>query len=247
MNARPLASVIPEERRSVFTHTVFSHRARLVRDYPEPWYSLQKNKIVNLTLAASRIDGTLVRRGETFSFWRLVGRTSASRGYLPGMTIADGHLTSAVGGGLCQLSNALYWTSLHSGATILERHRHSFDCFPDSHRTVPFGAGATVFYNYVDFRFRNDGESDILIRTFLDREYLNVRIVSDRAWAHSFRVEERDHRYFTRHGIPYRENTLSRIVIAADGTEISREAIAHNAGKLLYDPGSTLNMEDANG
>jgi len=247
MSGDPLASVVSEERRGAFTHTVFSHRARLIRDYPEPWYSLQKNKIVNLTLAASRIDGTLVGRGEIFSFWRLVGRTSSKRGYLPGMTISDGRLTSAVGGGLCQLSNALYWAALHSGATVLERHRHSFDCFPDSHRTVPFGAGATVFFNYVDFRFRNDGESDILIRTFLDGEHLHLRILADRPWSRSFRIEEQDHHYFMREGIQYRENTLARIVTSADGIEESREPIAHNIGKLLYDPEAPLHMEDTRG
>jgi len=124
---------------------VFSHRAKLVRDYPEPWYSLQKNKIVNLTLAAQKIDGAIIRCGETFSFWRAVGRTSKRKGYLEGMTIADGSLNASTGGGLCQLSNALYWMALHLGFTITERHRHSFDVFPDSYRSVPFGAGATVF------------------------------------------------------------------------------------------------------
>jgi len=238
-----LAHKLPENLRGAFTHTIFSHRARLIREYPEPWYSLQKNKIVNLTLASAKIDGTVVRQGEVFSFWHCVGRTSEKAGYLPGMTIADGKLSGSVGGGLCQLSNALYWAALHAGGTIIERHRHSFDCFPDSHRTVPFGAGATVFYNYVDFRFRNNGESGILIHTFLDDEYLHVEIRADRPWDKTYRVIEENHRYFTRQNIPYRGNSLTRIV-SLNGKETAREHIAHNEGKLLYDVSAKTTKSD---
>ena len=47
----------------------------------------------------------------------------------------------ATGGGLCQLSNLIYWMTLHTPLTITERYRHSYDVFPDSNRTQPFGSG----------------------------------------------------------------------------------------------------------
>ena len=61
-------------------------------------------------------------------------------------------MISTVGGGLCQLSNALYETALGAGFEIVERHAHS--------RVVPgsravLGRDATVFWNYVDLRFRS--------------------------------------------------------------------------------------------
>lgn len=213
-----------------FPYRVFSHKARLLRDYPEPWYSLQQNKIANLLIANETIDGVTISPGESFSFWRLVGRTSRRKGYLPGMTIVDGRLTVATGGGLCQLSNALYWVALHLGCTISERHRHSFDCFPDSHRSVPFGAGATVNYNYVDFRFRNESEETYQLKVSLDDDYLHIDVFADRMPRYRYRVIEENHRVDS--GL--RENDLVRLRLNGDSV-IAREKITHNEGRVLYD------------
>jgi len=201
-----------------------------VRDYPEPWYSLQQNKIVNLLIAVKAIDGVTISPGESFSFWRLVGRTSRRKGYLPGMTIVDGRLTVATGGGLCQLSNALYWVALHLGCTISERHRHSFDCFPDSYRSVPFGAGATVNYNYVDLRFRNVSDETYRLRISLDEKFLRIDVFANRMPRYRYQVIEENHRMDSR----LRENDLVRLRLNGDSV-IAREKIAHNEGRVLYE------------
>jgi vancomycin resistance protein VanW len=213
-----------------FPHHIFSHKARLVRNYPEPWYSLQQNKIANLLIAVETIDGVTIGPEESFSFWRLVGRTSRRKGYLPGMTIIDGRLAVATGGGLCQLSNALYWVALHLGCSISERHRHSFDCFPDSYRSVPFGAGATVNYNYVDLRFRNVSEETYQLRVSLDDKHLCIDAFADRMPRYRYRVIEENHRMDAR----LRENDLVRLRLDGDSV-IAREKVVHNEGRLLYE------------
>jgi len=218
---------------ATFSYLLFSHKARLVRDYPEPWYSLQQNKIANLLLAVRTIDGVTISPGETFSFWRLVGRASRRKGYLPGMTIVDGRLVATTGGGLCQLSNALYWVALHLGCSISERHRHSFDCFPDSYRSVPFGAGATVNYNYVDLRFRNESEETYQLKVSLDEEYLHIDAFADRRPRHRYRVVEENHRIVSERDSIRRENDLIRLRLDGDSV-IAREQIAHNEGLVLY-------------
>ena len=117
---------------------------------------LQDNKAVNLALAAPKINGILIRPGETFSFWHLVGRPSAANGYRTGMVIANAQTGEAVGGGMCQFSNLIHWMVLHAPLTITEQHHHDqFDLFPDFGRQVPFGTGTSIFYNYLDYRFRN--------------------------------------------------------------------------------------------
>lgn len=219
---------------AAFPHLVFSHRARLVRDYPEPWYSLQQNKIANLRIAAKTIDGTTIVPGESFSFWRLVGRTSRRKSYLDGMTIADGRLGVSRGGGLCQLSNALYWVALHLGCTVSERHRHSFDCFPDSYRTVPFGAGATIYYNYVDFQFRNDTEETFRLAVWLDDEYLHVEAFADREPRYRYRVIEENHHFTVVGQERWRENDLYLLRLRGDKV-VGREHLAHNRGRVLYE------------
>lgn len=115
----------------------------------ERW--LQRGKVENLRRAARLLDGRVIPAGGPFSFWRHVGRATRRRGFVPGRELREGCLVPSVGGGLCQLSNALYDTALRAGCTITERHAHS--------RVIPYSAAAqgrdaTVFWNYVDLRFR---------------------------------------------------------------------------------------------
>ena len=111
----------------------------------------QLGKVQNLRIACRALDGLSLPAGTEFSFWRQLGPPTRLRGYVPGRMLQQGCMVSAVGGGLCQLSNALYEAALQSGSEILERHAHS--------RIVPgsaaaAGRDATVAWNYVDLRFR---------------------------------------------------------------------------------------------
>jgi VanW like protein len=114
-------------------------------------FALTAGKVQNLRLAIRDIDGVELEAGETFSFWRQVGRTTRRRGFVDGRELREGCLIRNVGGGLCQLSNGLYEAAVNAGLEIVERHAHS--------RIVPgsrgaHGRDATVFWNYVDLRFR---------------------------------------------------------------------------------------------
>jgi hypothetical protein len=115
--------------------------------------ALTAGKIQNLRAALRGIDGIEVPVGQVFSFWKQVGRATRRRGFVAGRELREGCLVASVGGGLCQLSNALYEAAEQAGFSIVERHGHS--------RVVPgsrarLGRDATVFWNYVDLRFRSD-------------------------------------------------------------------------------------------
>ena len=136
----------------------FSHKTPLRRQLKNVDMWLQENKIINLKLAAPRIHGILIRPGEVFSYWRLIGKPSRIKGYTKGMVLRSGTFYPGTGGGLCQLSNMIFWMAAHSPLTIAERHRHGYDVFPDSNRTQPFGSGATCYYPHGDLMLRNDTE-----------------------------------------------------------------------------------------
>lgn len=87
--------------------------------------SLQAGKVHNLRLAVRRLDGVEVEAGAVFSFWAHVGRASRRRGYVRGREVREGCLIPNVGGGLCQLSNALYDAALRADFEIVERHAHT--------------------------------------------------------------------------------------------------------------------------
>ncbi len=115
-------------------------------------HSHQRGKVQNLTVAAAALDGRVLKAGQTFSFWRQIGRASTAKGYAAGRMLQSGRLVPAVGGGLCQMSNALYDAALQADCEILERHGHS-RIVPGS--AVGHGRDATVAWNYVDLRFRH--------------------------------------------------------------------------------------------
>jgi hypothetical protein len=133
---------------------------------------MQLGKVQNLRVAARHLDGVLVPAGAIFSFWRQLGMPSRTRGFVDGRMLQEGCLVPAVGGGLCQLSNALYDVALQAGCEIVERHAHS--------RIVPGSAAvrgrdATIAWNYVDLRFRC--AQAVLLRVFLTRDQLVVQLL----------------------------------------------------------------------
>jgi vancomycin resistance protein YoaR len=113
---------------------------------------LELGKVQNLRVAAAAIDGLILERGEIFSFWRTVGRAARYRGYVVGRELRRGCMIPTIGGGLCQLTVALSRTANEAGMEIVERHRHS--ARPEG-LAIDEASDATVFWNYLDFRFRS--------------------------------------------------------------------------------------------
>jgi hypothetical protein len=135
-----------------YSLVVGESRSKLWSDTRSAEADFQKGKVKNLRLAVQELDCALLLPGQVFSFWVQVGRATKKRGYVIGRMLQQGCMIPAVGGGLCQLSNALYDAALQSGCEIVERHAHS--------RVVPgsaaaAGRDATVAWNYVDLRFRS--------------------------------------------------------------------------------------------
>ncbi|MEO7689683.1 MAG: VanW family protein [Sphingomonas sp.] len=112
---------------------------------------LNAGKIQNLRCALRGLDGIEVEAGRTLSFWRQVGRPVRRRGFVPGRELREGCMIATIGGGLCQLSNALYDAALQAGLEIVERHGHT-RIVPGSRAAA--GRDATVFWNYLDLRMR---------------------------------------------------------------------------------------------
>lgn len=135
----------------------------------------EEGKIENLRLASAQINGLVFDESKPFSFWRAVGRPSKAKGFVIGREIREGCLIPTVGGGLCQLSGALFAVASTAGLKILERHGHTrrlHDAYFDSTRD------ATVFWNYVDLRFA--GDFKFQLETVLTDQDLIVRLRAER-------------------------------------------------------------------
>lgn len=114
---------------------------------------LELGKVQNLRIAAAAVDGLVIGAGETFSFWRAAGRATRAKGYVTGRELRQGCMIPSIGGGICQLTNALSRIAHRAGMELVERHRHSVQ--PEGF-FIDDATDATVFWNYIDFRFRSD-------------------------------------------------------------------------------------------
>ncbi len=218
-------------------HEIFCHRSFILRPLRDVEMYLQYNKVTNLRLAIEPINDVVIKPGQTLSIWRMVGRPTSRRGFLEGLVLHNGKIEKGVGGGLCQLGNLLYWMALHSPLTITERYRHGFDVFPDIDRKIPFACGATLAYNYIDLQLRNDTDATFQIKLWLDNEYLNGKLLSDRPREHDYAVFETDHLIkmqpwggYTRHNRIWKRTTS-----LVDGMT-SEELVTENHAIMMYNP-----------
>lgn len=220
------------------SHVIFNHETPLLRKLKNVDMYLQYNKICNLNIAASRITGVVIYPGQTFSFWYLVRKPSSFRGFKKGMVLEDGKIRTGTGGGLCQLSNLIFWMTLHTPLSVTERYRHSYDVFPDSNRTLPFGSGATCAYNYIDLQIKNETDHKFQLILELDSTHLKGEWRSDFPSEFTYEIIEKDHLIHQEFWGGYvRSNKLyRRIKDVLSDKIISEEFLFENHALMMYNP-----------
>lgn len=127
----------------------------------------------NLELTASKINNTIVKNGESFSFNDVVGNPTPQKGYEKAGIIVDGKKEKGYGGGNCQVSTTLYDAVLKvDGLKVTERHEHGKDV-----GYVKKGKDATVVYDELDLKFENNTGYDIKIKAEVTSKKVIVRIM----------------------------------------------------------------------
>lgn len=179
------------EQKAFLAAVVARHSSPLYRKLGGSDMRLQINKVTNLKLAIAKLNGLIVPVGEMFSLWHTLGVVSRQKGYVDGMLLSNGKVSVGIGGGLCQLSNFLFWIFLHVDVEIIERHHHSVDAFPDSGRTLPFGSGATIFSNYLDLKIKNVSKHPLQIKLWLTDTCLKGQLLSDEPAEKKFHILEK--------------------------------------------------------
>jgi vancomycin resistance protein VanW len=218
-------------------YVAFQHQTPLLRELKQVDMWLQYHKINNLRIALQKLNRLIIQPGQVFSYWRLIGNPTKAKGYLEGMTLFYGGFRPGIGGGLCQLSNLIYWMTLHTPLTVTERHRHSYDVFPDANRIQPFGSGATCVYNYRDLQIQNNTDKDYqLILTLTDKDLCGQwrSMVEPRM---SYDVYEVEH-HMTQEawGGYMRHNVINRRTVDQEGIVHRDERITENHAIMMYPP-----------
>ncbi|RLQ96117.1 hypothetical protein D9X91_07430 [Falsibacillus albus] len=165
----PLRNVYPKVDSELLAHI----RTKQIGHYVTYFNSYNKERTNNISLAAKAIDNSVVFPGETFSFNKVVGKRTTSRGYMKAPVIVRGELSEGIGGGICQVSSTLFNAVDRAGVRIVERYSHS--------RRVPYvppHRDATVSWNGPDFTFENPHNQPILIRANMSGGQLVIVIYS---------------------------------------------------------------------
>ena len=131
----------------------------------------RKNRVNNMALAASRINGIVLEPGQEFSMNKAILDRTKENGYYLAPAIRNGTYEKEYGGGVCQVSSTLFNAVMMADLSVTERHHHSWPM-----HYVPIGRDATIATGYKDFKFVNSTEGELVIFAHLDKKAKKVTV-----------------------------------------------------------------------
>lgn len=143
----------------------------LLSTYSTKYSASAVDRTTNLKLAASKINGTVLMPGETFSYNKVVGERTIAAGYKEAPIYVSGKVVDGVGGGICQITTTLYNAVVYANLEIVERTNHQF--VPSY---APASRDATVVYGAIDFKFKNNRDYPIKLVCSVSNGIANFQI-----------------------------------------------------------------------
>ena len=213
------------------------HHSHLIKKGPGIDPVLQYNKVTNIELACARMNGTVIRPGETFSFWKLVGKITPRKGYKNGRVLVGSKLVAGIGGGLCNLVNTMHLLVMHSPMDVTEFHSHSDALAPDEGgKRVPFSAGTSISYNSVDYRFKNNTDQNVQLLLWVEDENLYGELRGEKEISTRYEITEEDHHFQKEGDTYYRVSKIYRNVIDRESGEVlKKELMLDNHSEVMFD------------
>ena len=130
----------------------------------------------------------------------------------------------------------IHYLVLNSPLEVIELHHHSDALFPDDRRRVPFGTGTSVFYNYLDYRFKNNTDQNIQLLLWVDNDILYGELRSEKEFPNRYKLEEVNHHFRKENNKYYRISQVYKITIdKKTNKEINNELILDNHSEVMYD------------
>ncbi len=219
-----------------FPYELASDKTLLINEHTGADIRYQYNKVHNLRLASDTVSHVVIQPGETFSLWWLARRGDRHEPYKDGLCVHSGKLVAVYGGGLCQLSNMLFWLFLHTPLTIVERHMHKVKEFPNPSPEDPCGVDATILEGWLDLKARNDTNQALQIELSADDTFYYGRILTKRPPDRRYAVANRNLRYETRDGKTYESVDVIRQTIDAKTSALLSETTLYtNVCEIGYE------------
>ncbi|MCA1030755.1 VanW family protein [Bacillus timonensis] len=161
---RTIELPIEETAPNVTTETLQGINEGILASFTTSFNPSVFGRTENIRLSSEEINQIVLGPGDRFYFNSIVGDTTADKGYQLATVIINKEFVEGYGGGVCQTSSTLYNAIEKAGLKILELHHHSKEV-----GYVPKGKDATIAYGYKDFKFMNDKDFPVMIRTIVDK------------------------------------------------------------------------------
>ena len=143
-----------------------------IASFTSTLYDKDQNRVDNITLAISKINGKIVKPNEEFSFNNTVGPMDEEHGFKKAVGFdSEGRKIQIPGGGMCQISSTMYNAVLMANLEVTERHPHSRRVY-----YVPKDKDATIYYGSLDFKFKNNTQDDIKIEATNDNQNVTIKL-----------------------------------------------------------------------
>lgn len=203
---------------------------------PDSGYDIkyQYNKVHNLKLAAAKLHGLVIRPGETFSFCLAVKDADRDTPYKDGLSLVGGKIKGEYGGGLCQLSNLLYWLFLHSALTIIERHGHGTEAVTPADPHMLAGIDATIAEGWLDLKVKNETSHTYQLAVTFDADHICAKLLSDTDRCFDYRLYNPSKKYIRRGGQIVEVSTLARLRTNRFSGQTVEEVLYDNTCVIEY-------------
>ena len=162
----PIESITPE-----ITSDELSRIDGIIGTYRTNFSPNVEGRNENIRLSAQYMNNYLLMPGEVFSYNKVTRLKTVSNGYKNATVIVNGEIEDGLGGGVCQVSSTLYNSVLYSGLEIVQRRPHSI---PSSY--VNYGRDAVVSDNAIDFKFKNNYDFPVYLKTYVGSSSVTVTI-----------------------------------------------------------------------
>lgn len=130
------------------------------------------NSIKNVQNAFKKIDGKIVKPGETFYYLKAIGPVTKANGFIESGVISNGQPSTGIGGGICQGSTTLHNAVIKAGLTVVERRNHSLPS-----KYIEKGLDAMVT-GKLDYGFKNTSKYPVKIRAYVSGGNVVVKLES---------------------------------------------------------------------
>ncbi len=131
-----------------------------------------QDRITNLGVACDKINNSVIMPGETFSANAAMSPFTEANGYKYAGAYVGGKLVEDIGGGVCQVSSALYNAALKAELEIAERYNHSKKV-----GYLDYGYDATLAGDVKDLKIKNNTGYPVALRAYIENGAVVVKVI----------------------------------------------------------------------